>query len=166
MTMSRWATSGLVASALAMACLPEAARAQAGAGAGTPAPTRTLVRTKTLLHGNYCGPGNNAPLAPIDALDAACARHDACTPDAGLPTRACNLRLEAEAEGVAQDSRQPAALRALAGVVASGAAMMPYDPAQPSLAPARAQPEGAASLVREPYRSDDADGTGDDAAPE
>ena len=71
-----------------------------------------------------------------------------------------------EAEGVAQDSRQPAALRALAGVVASGAAMMPYDPAQPSLAPARAQPEGGASLVREPYRSDDADGTGDDAAPE
>ena len=29
---------------------------------------------KILIHGNYCGPGNNAPLPPIDALDAACAR--------------------------------------------------------------------------------------------
>ena len=24
-----------------------------------------------LIHGNYCGPGNNAPRPPIDALDAA-----------------------------------------------------------------------------------------------
>lgn len=82
---------------------------------------------KAMLHGNYCGPGNNAPLAPIDALDAACARHDACTPDDGLPSKACNLRLQAEAEGVAQDPAQPADLRALAGVVASGAAMMPFE---------------------------------------
>lgn len=85
-------------------------------------------RTTLLIHGNYCGPGNNAPLAPIDALDAACARHDACTPDEGLPSKACNLRLQVEAERVANDGRQPEDLRMVAGLVASGAAMMPSKP--------------------------------------
>ena len=61
---------------------------------------------KMLIHGNYCGPGNNAPLPPIDALDAACARHDACTPEGGLPTPACNLRLQQEAALIARDPRQ------------------------------------------------------------
>ena len=78
-----------------------------------------------LIHGNYCGPGNNAPLAPIDALDAACARHDACTPSRGLPTRACNLQLEREAEAIARDRRQPDELRAMAGAVAVFAAANP-----------------------------------------
>lgn len=78
-----------------------------------------------LLHGNYCGPGNNAPASPVDALDAACARHDACTPDGALPSRACNLRLQAEAGRVADDPRQPLDLRILAGFVASAAAMLP-----------------------------------------
>lgn len=82
-------------------------------------------RPKLLLYGNYCGPGNNAPAAPIDALDAACARHDACTPDEGLPSKACNMRLQAEAERVASEPGQPEGLRMIAGVVASGAAMMP-----------------------------------------
>ena len=77
---------------------------------------------KLLIHGNYCGPGNNAPLPPIDALDAACARHDACTPDVGLPSKACNLRLEREAEAVAHDPRQPDDVRSMAGFVASFAA--------------------------------------------
>lgn len=81
-----------------------------------------------LIHGNYCGPGNNAPRPPIDALDAACARHDACTPDGALPSRACNLRLEREAELISRDPRQPDDLRALAGLVAAGAAIMPADP--------------------------------------
>ncbi|WP_331296143.1 hypothetical protein, partial [Methylobacterium hispanicum] len=81
-----------------------------------------------LIHGNYCGPGNNAPRPPIDALDAACARHDACTPDGALPSRACNLRLEREAELISRDPRQPDDLRALAGLVAAGAAIMPVDP--------------------------------------
>lgn len=78
-----------------------------------------------LLHGNYCGPGNNAPAAPVDALDAACARHDACTPDGGLPSKACNLRLQVDAERVATDPRQPEDIRMMAGLVATGAAMMP-----------------------------------------
>lgn len=87
----------------------------------------TVRRPTMLIHGNYCGPGNNAPLAPIDALDAACARHDACTPDDALPSKACNVRLQAEARRVADDPAQPEDLRMMAGFVASGAAMMPYD---------------------------------------
>jgi len=98
----------------------------------------TVGRPVLLLHGNYCGPGNNAPAAPVDALDAACARHDACTPDDALPSKACNLRLQVEAGRVADDSRQPEDLRFMAGLVASAAAMMPYalpgtpDPTRPS----------------------------------
>lgn len=78
-----------------------------------------------LVHGNYCGLGNNAPLAPIDALDAACARHDACTPMNGLPTRACNLRLQREAEAIAVNPRQPQEVRTAAGAVAVFAAATP-----------------------------------------
>jgi hypothetical protein len=91
---------------------------------------------KLLIHGNYCGPGNNAPLPPIDALDAACARHDACTPDIGLPSKACNLRLEREAAAVARDPRQPDDVRSLAGFVASFAASNASSPA-PSVVPAK-----------------------------
>ncbi|MCJ2135994.1 hypothetical protein MKK69_18385 [Methylobacterium sp. J-026] len=89
-----------------------------------------------LIHGNYCGPGNNAPAAPVDALDAACARHDACTPDGGLASKGCNLRLQREAAALARDPRQPEDLRAMAGLVSTAAAMMPSarEPAAASLA--------------------------------
>ncbi|WP_110350646.1 hypothetical protein [Methylobacterium sp. B4] len=128
--------SQLAAPVLFAACLlaPACASAQDGA-------------PKMLLHGNYCGPGNNAPLAPVDALDAACARHDACTPDGGLPSKACNLRLQADAERVAQDPRQPSDLRGLAGLVASGAAMMPSGPAPRMAAPVSVRPVEAAPVA-------------------
>ncbi|WP_336490381.1 hypothetical protein [Methylobacterium nigriterrae] len=84
-----------------------------------------------LLHGNYCGLGNNAPLPPVDALDAACARHDACTPADGLSSRACNLRLKRETEIISRDPRQPDDLRALAGFISVGAAALPFDPRPP-----------------------------------
>ena len=77
------------------------------------------ARPKMLVYGNYCGLGNNAPLPPIDALDAACARHDDCTPDDDLPTKACNLRLEREAQAIASDLRQPGDVRTMAGFVSS-----------------------------------------------
>ena len=86
-----------------------------------------------LLHGNYCGPGNNAPRPPIDALDAACARHDACTPSNGLPSPACNARLQRDAGLIANDPRQPDDLRALAGVVSTGAAILPSAPGTASI---------------------------------
>ncbi|GJE18542.1 hypothetical protein [Methylobacterium marchantiae] len=98
------------------------------AGLATPALAQTTTRPPTvLIHGNYCGPGNNAPLPPIDALDAACARHDACTPDGGLPTKACNLRLQREAALIARDPRQSGDLRSLAGLISVGASMMMAD---------------------------------------
>lgn len=101
-------------------------------------PAAAVEGSPVLLHGNYCGPGNRAPAAPVDALDAACARHDACTPDGALAPRACNLRLQVDAERVADDPRQPEDLRMMAGLVASGAAMMPSAPAAkpPTAAPA------------------------------
>jgi tRNA(fMet)-specific endonuclease VapC len=127
----------VAASTLFVACLA----ASAGIGPANAGP-------KPMLHGNYCGPGNNAPLPPVDALDEACARHDDCTPDGGLATKACNLRLQAEAERVAQDPGEPSDLRALAGVVASGAAMMPSAPAARSVVPVEGRPTGAMQAAR------------------
>lgn len=83
-----------------------------------------LGKPKMLIYGNYCGPGNNAPMPPIDALDAACARHDACTPDGAMPSRVCNARLERAADAISRDPRQPADVRAMAGFIATGAAML------------------------------------------
>ncbi|WP_279358995.1 hypothetical protein [Methylobacterium indicum] len=97
-----------------------------GLSAAALAPALAQDRPPALLiHGNYCGPGNNAPLPPIDALDAACARHDACTPRGGLASPACNARLQREASLIARDPRQPEDLRDAAGFVAFAAGMMP-----------------------------------------
>lgn len=134
MTMFRSAAPALIA-----ACLALPVHASPGNVPGAP---------KMLVHGNYCGPGNNEPLAPVDALDQACARHDACTPDGALPSKACNLRLQADAERVAQDPRQPSDLRSMAGLVASGAAMMPFDPAKRLLAPVAARPVDGSPVVQ------------------
>ncbi|MEA1834853.1 hypothetical protein U8607_22420 [Methylobacterium durans] len=87
-----------------------------------------------LIHGNYCGMGNNAPLPPTDPLDAACARHDACAPSGRLPSRACNLRFQRETEFISRDPRQPDDLRALAGFMSAGAALLPFDPGAPVVA--------------------------------
>jgi RHS repeat-associated protein len=35
-------------------------------------------------YGNYCGPGDNAPLPAIDCVDTACKRHDDCYKDCGV----------------------------------------------------------------------------------
>jgi len=87
-----------------------------------------------LVHGNYCGLGNRSPLPPIDALDAACARHDACTPAGGLPSRLCNLRLFQRADLIARDPRQPDDVRAAAGFIAFGATVLPFAPEPPVVA--------------------------------
>jgi len=85
----------------------------------------TSARSKMLVYGNYCGVGNNAPLPPIDTLDAACARHDDCTPDDDLPTKTCNVRLEREARAIANDPLQPGDVRMMASFVASFASNNP-----------------------------------------
>ncbi len=47
-----------------------------------------------VIYGNYCGPGQRGVNPrPVDALDAACMRHDACTPVVGLAACACHERL-------------------------------------------------------------------------
>lgn len=111
---------------------------------------------KMLIHGNYCGPGNNAPLPPIDALDAACARHDACTPEGGLPSRACNLRLQREAEMISRDPRTPEEERAMAGMIAMGAMMIPTSP--------QAAPVATGSITRAPSMTPVLPGDQDDDA--
>jgi hypothetical protein len=88
----------------------------------------SLDRGALLFHGNYCGPGNRAPAPPIDALDAACMHHDACSPDIGsgrVPACGCNRRLRYEATMVARDPRQPDDLRKTAQSVADGALLLP-----------------------------------------
>ncbi|MDP4003249.1 hypothetical protein [Methylobacterium sp. NEAU K] len=114
-------TFRIVAPLLLATCLSAAALVQASG----------LQQPAALIHGNYCGLGNNAPWPPVDALDAACARHDACTPIGGLPSRACNLRLQWETDRISRDLRQPDDIRALAGFIAAGAALLPFDPNAP-----------------------------------
>ncbi len=107
-------------------------------GLAAPALAQSGRPPAMLIHGNYCGPGNNAPLPPIDALDAACARHDACTPRGGMATAACNARLQREAALISRDPRQPEDVRDAAGFVAFAAGMMPSRP-QVAEAPAMAR---------------------------
>ena len=77
-----------------------------------------------LFHGNYCGVGSRAGTAPVDALDAACKRHDACTPSGGIPSCACNARLQVESTAIAQNAHQPPELQFLASMTAAGAGLM------------------------------------------
>ncbi|NEU13334.1 hypothetical protein G3T14_14515 [Methylobacterium sp. BTF04] len=124
-------------------CLPALALAQ------TDGPVRPPT---ALIHGNYCGMGNNAPLPPIDALDAACARHDSCVPSGRLPSRGCNLRLQWEAARIARDPDQPDDLRALAAFMATGAAMLPFDPSEPEIVVTAPAPAGYGRDPPSPYR--------------
>lgn len=87
-----------------------------------------LSRGALLLHGNYCGPGNRAPWPPIDPVDAACARHDSCTPPRGLPSCACNARLRAETAFLSRSPSLRPELRAVAGTVSAVAALLPCAP--------------------------------------
>jgi hypothetical protein len=82
-----------------------------------------------LIYGNFCGPGSRGPgYPPIDALDLACARHDACSPELAsgmLPTCTCNHTLEVEADIVAHDPRAPAHTRETARFISDFAAALP-----------------------------------------
>ncbi|RYC29701.1 hypothetical protein D3273_22625 [Lichenibacterium minor] len=79
-----------------------------------------------VYHGNYCGPGNKgAHPAPVDALDAACMRHDACVKDFKIPSCGCNARLAEAATAVAADRSAPAEEREAADFTARGAQALP-----------------------------------------
>jgi len=82
------------------------------------------AKVAMLFHGNYCGVGSRAGTAPVDALDAACMRHDACTPSGGIPSCACNARLQVESTAIAHNTHQPPELQFLASMTAAGAGLM------------------------------------------
>lgn len=136
-------TVRIVLPLMVAACLTSPALAQSTGYTREPA---------ALIHGNYCGMGNNAPLPPIDALDLACARHDACAPSGRLPSRACNLRLQREAAFISRDPRQPDDLRALAGFMSAGAALLPFDPSAPAVVTRVPAPERYGWQPPSPYR--------------
>ena len=81
-----------------------------------------------LFHGNYCGPGNRPGTRPVDALDAACMRHDACRRFNALPSCACNARLQYEAAAVARDPAQRPDIQFLASITAAGAGLLLCQP--------------------------------------
>ena len=83
-----------------------------------------LRRGPLLIHGNYCGIGNRPGTEPIDALDAACMRHDSCTKTGKLPGCSCDERLRKEATGIAQDPATPANIQTLAMAMAASMAVL------------------------------------------
>ncbi|WP_442919367.1 phospholipase A2 family protein [Methylobacterium sp. SyP6R] len=83
-----------------------------------------VVAGKALFHGNYCGKGQRGEgLAPIDDLDAACMRHDACYDAAGYSSCACDAALKREASVVADSGSASLEVRrrALSVIEATGA---------------------------------------------
>jgi hypothetical protein len=81
-----------------------------------------------LFHGNYCGPGSRSGTRPVDALDAACMRHDACARFNALPSCACNARLQYEAAAIARDPAQRPDIQFLASITAAGAGLLLCQP--------------------------------------
>jgi hypothetical protein len=81
-----------------------------------------------LFHGNYCGPGGRPGTRPVDALDAACMRHDACGRFNALPSCACNARLQYEAAAIARNPAQRPDIQFLASITAAGAGLLLCQP--------------------------------------
>ena len=112
-----------------------AAAALCGLAAATPAVAQaiqapgtvdSLLHGQLVYHGNYCGPGNKGVHPdPVDALDAACMRHDACVKDFQIPSCGCNTRLAEDAAAVAADSGAPVEEREAASFTAQGAGALP-----------------------------------------
>ena len=111
-----------VAALASMVALPVLAQGLPN-GADAIAP---LMHGQLVYHGNYCGPGNKGVHpAPVDALDAACMRHDACVKDFKIPSCGCNTRLAQEAAVVAADASAPVEEREAADFTARGAQALP-----------------------------------------
>ena len=102
--MQLLALAGALAAVLAQPAAAQGLLPPAGAN-----PVEPLLHGQLVYHGNYCGPGNKGVHpAPVDALDAACMRHDACVKDFEIPSCGCNARLADEAAAVAADPAAPA----------------------------------------------------------
>lgn len=85
---------------------------------------KALRRGPLLIHGNYCGIGNRPGAPPVDALDAACMRHDACTHTNDLPSCRCDDRLRAEADEIAHDPASRPEIVALATAMSASMAVL------------------------------------------
>ncbi|GJD78079.1 hypothetical protein [Methylobacterium gregans] len=124
MTVSGFLQRALLTCAFAGALAP--------AGWAQEPPRINAGRGSFLIHGNFCGPGNRGPgYPPIDALDLACARHDACSPPLAsgrLAACACHDRLHAEADLVARNPGTLPSLRDTARFVSDFALALPCDP--------------------------------------
>lgn len=80
---------------------------------------------RDLYHGNYCGVGQRGEgLAPTDALDAACQRHDSCYAAAGYRSCACDKTLKLEAAIVSERPTVSLQVRQRALSVAEAAEVM------------------------------------------
>lgn len=112
-----------VAAALAVALAAGAASAQ------EIVPPGPSGRGAFLIYGNFCGPGSRGPgYPPIDALDRACAHHDACSPELAsgvLPTCTCNRTLVSASARIAHDPRAPSRTRDTARFISGFAAVLP-----------------------------------------
>ena len=85
-----------------------------------------LMHGVPVFHGNDCGPGNTGGHPkPIDALDRACRRHEACVRDFEVPSCACRAPIAREAAAVASDRRAAADLREAAAFTARCAEALP-----------------------------------------
>ena len=85
-----------------------------------------VMHGQLVYHGNYCGPGNKGTHpAPVDALDEACMRHDACVKDLEIPSCGCNARLTEAATAVMADPQASAEEREAADFTARGAQVLP-----------------------------------------
>lgn len=84
-----------------------------------------MLAGRDLYHGNYCGPGDRGPgVAPTDALDAVCQRHDACYAQAGHRSCGCDRALKASALEAAATPSLSRELRARAASVAEAVPLM------------------------------------------
>ena len=83
-----------------------------------------LRRGPLLVHGNYCGIGNRPGTAPVDALDAACRHHDACSETGAFPSCTCDERLRVEATAIAADPTTPIDIKVAAAGTAAAMAIL------------------------------------------
>ena len=76
------------------------------------------------MHGVWCGPGNNPPLAPIDPLDGACYRHDMCYVMNGTGACGCDIAFMRELRAMAYPNAE---VEVRARAMYDALAMMPCD---------------------------------------
>jgi len=77
------------------------------------------------LYGNWCGPGQSGPGAPVDRVDQVCCRHDRCYSSRGYFDCKCDRDLIAAMPAAIADSRTSAAGRAFGAAAAVTFAALP-----------------------------------------